>query len=203
MFDESTAQRDLKAFRKNGPSKTTRILIENILRQDIKNKSLLDIGGGIGAIHHELLNNGIEVASAVDASNAYLSASGEESKKRGNAHRIKYYHGDFVDLAEVLPDSDIVTLDKVICCYDNMIDLVRLSAMKAKQLYGVIYPRDSWWVKALKPIINLLPQFKGIPFRAYVHPVKQADSIIRNHGFEILFLRKLIFWQVVIYSKFE
>ncbi|NQV51283.1 MAG: hypothetical protein HQ507_12345 [Candidatus Marinimicrobia bacterium] len=201
MFDKRSAQRDLETFRKKGPSRTTKILIAELLNLNVQNNSLLDIGGGVGAIHHELLNCGIKQAQAVDASNAYLAASREESISRGNTDRIKYFYGDFVDLAETLPESDIVTLDKVICCYDNMIALVGLSAAKARHLYGVIYPRDDWWVKALKPLLNLLPKLKQIPYRAFVHPAEEVDSLIRKQGFEVQFFRKFVFWQVVIYSK--
>ena len=62
---------------------------------------------------------------------------------------MNYVHGDFVDLAASTPVSDIVTLDRVICCYHNMEDLVQLSAEKSKKYYGLVYPRDNLLMKML------------------------------------------------------
>ena len=36
--------------------------------------------------------------------------------------------------------TDILTLDRVICCYPDMQKLVGLSAKRARKLYGLIYP---------------------------------------------------------------
>ena len=55
VFDERQAKKDLKQYRKKGPSSTTRILVEAIKAQGVQDLSLLDIGGGVGAIQHGLL----------------------------------------------------------------------------------------------------------------------------------------------------
>ena len=201
LFDEPTARKELQAFRKKGPSKSTRVLLDAISHLKEPAFDLLDIGGGIGAIHHELLAKDLKQATVVDASEAYIKVSREEAQRRGTIDLLTYHHGDFVDLDTALPKWDIVTLDKVICCYHNMTDLVRKSAGKARKIYGVIYPRDSWWVKAMLPLINLYPRIKGNPYRAFVHPVREVDGIVRNQGFKLHFQRKFLFWQVVVYTR--
>ena len=45
--------------------------------------TLLDIGGGVGAIRHELLAAGATSVTSVDASGPYLDAARSESKRRG------------------------------------------------------------------------------------------------------------------------
>ena len=117
--------------------------------------NLLDIGGGVGAIEHELLESGVQSATDVDASKAYLRAAREEAQRRGLAERVSYQHGNFVDLAAQVPDADIVTLDRVICCYDDMEKLVDLSAARARRFYGLVYPRDTWLARLAVKIINL------------------------------------------------
>ena len=57
IFDQETAERDLKAYRAHGPSTTTHLLIEALKAAGIVDRTLLDIGGGVGAIQHELLSN--------------------------------------------------------------------------------------------------------------------------------------------------
>jgi tRNA A58 N-methylase Trm61 len=69
----------------------------------VSSAPLFDIGGGIGAIQHELLAAGAAHATSVDASAAYLEAAREESIRHGLGDRVTYRHGDFVELAESIP----------------------------------------------------------------------------------------------------
>src|SRR6266508_4007771 len=106
QFDRGEAERKLRAYRRGGPVLSTR--------------TLLDIGGGVGAIQHELLKAGAARATDVDASNAYLDAARAEAARQGHADRATFHHGDFVALADAIAPADIVTLDRVICCYHDM-----------------------------------------------------------------------------------
>ncbi len=79
LFDEKYAQRDLKRYRRKGPVKTTRLLIEAIRAEGVKDLSLLDVGGGIGAIQLELIEAGVSRAIDVDAATAYLKIARAEA----------------------------------------------------------------------------------------------------------------------------
>jgi magnesium-protoporphyrin O-methyltransferase len=106
-------------------------LIDALKTEGIEGATLLDIGGGIGAIQHELLAAGAAHATSVDASNPYLETAREESIRRGLGDRVTYRHGDFVELAESIPPADIVTLDRVINVYPDWERLTQLSAARA------------------------------------------------------------------------
>ena len=149
LFDQRTAARELKNYQQQGPEKSTRLLLDT-LRQGLSAAqpfSLLDIGGGVGVIQHELMGTGLAQGTSIDASSAYLSLAKQEAERRGYAERMHYQHGNFVDIAPCLEPADIVTLDRVICCYDDMPSLVKLSAEKAQRFYGLVFPRDTWWMK--------------------------------------------------------
>jgi len=125
FFDKREAGRKLRLYRKSGPSKTTSILVDAVKEKGVEGKSLLDVGGGVGAIQHELLRAGAERADSVEASTAYIDANREEAARQGHADRITYHHGDFVDIAPTLERADIVTLERVICCYPDVETLDR------------------------------------------------------------------------------
>ncbi len=201
FFDKKVAKRDLKRYRKKGPVRTTRILIEALTSNGIPGQTLLDIGGGVGAIQHEFLKAGLENATNVDASKAYIASAQEEAGRQGFADRVSYHHGDFVDLAPEIEEADIVTLDRVICCYDDMERLVGLSAERAGKLYGVVYPRDNWLMKVARPVINFVFWLKGNPFRMFVHPTQAVDTRIQESGLKPYFHRKTAIWQVVVYAR--
>ena len=147
LFSEAYVAGELKRYRKRGPDKTTRILIEALKKEGVKGETLLDIGGGLGAIQHELLQAGVQSATDIEASNAYFNAVKEETARRGYADRVDYRHGNFVELADEVPPADIVTLNRVICCYPELEKMVNLSASRAGKLYGLVYPRTDWWMK--------------------------------------------------------
>ena len=143
FFDQKEADKDLAAYRKKGPAATTQMLVDAITAQGVDGGSLLDIGGGVGAIQNELLGAGIKSAVSVDASTAYARVAEQEAERQGHADRISRHHGDFVDAAPNLDDADVVTLDRVICCYHDVQNLVGLSSQKAKRVYALVFPREN------------------------------------------------------------
>ena len=201
IFDDKSAEKSLKQYQKKGPSKTTGLLIDVIQKQEPKARNLLDIGGGIGAIHFALLEAGIQQATLVEASKASAHVAREETNRRGFGERVSFEQGDFTEISDSISECDIVTLDRVICCYDNMQELVSKSSKKARKLYGVVYPRDIWLTRTMVPLLNLFSKLRGNSFRVFVHPVAEVDSIIRSSGLSPIFAREFIFWQVVVYSK--
>lgn len=163
--------------------------------------TLLDIGGGLGGIQHTLLMNGVESATYVDASSAYVRAAQEEAKRRRLEDRIAFLRGDFVELADNVPDADFVTLDRVICCYDNMQDLVRLSAKKARNMYGLVFPRDLWIFRAMIPVANFFIRLTGSPFRIFIHRTEQVEKILNDQGLLKQFQKNAGFWQIMVYNR--
>jgi hypothetical protein len=201
LFGERTARRDLKHYREKGPLRTTRILLNAIRAEGVRGSTLLDIGGGVGAISNELLNAGAMRATAVDASPAYLQAAQEEAERQGHADRIEYHHGDFVDVVPRMTAADIVTLDRVICCYDDMQALVSASVNKARRLYGLVYPRDTWWDRLGVAIVNLACRVRRNPFRVFVHSPEAVERILRSEGFARRFYCTTPIWQIVVYAR--
>jgi magnesium-protoporphyrin O-methyltransferase len=202
VFGERTARHDLRRYRKRGPSKPTRMLLEVLRREGIERAAVLDIGGGIGVIQQELLDAGAERATSVEASVAYLRVAREEAERRGSADRITYQAGDFVALADRVEPADVVTLDRVICCYPDMEALVGRSADRARRLYGLVYPQDRWWVALGIRVANLIMRLTRRAFRAHLHRTSAVDAVAREHGLTPKLSRRVgPVWQVALYAR--
>ncbi len=201
VFDEKRAAAELLHFRRHGPTKTTRLLVESIASQGAAGRTVLDIGGGLGAVQLELLSAGASEAVDVDASAGYLKAAKAEAERRGLAGRIRHLHGNFVDLAGEVAPADIVTLDRVLCCYDDAPSLLESSAAKAKQLLGLVYPIDARWVKIGVRLLNGLLGVLRKHFRAYLPPSSMVEAIAQAHGFQKSAYYRRGIWQVVVYSR--
>jgi len=201
LFNVREAQRDLRRYRRSGAANTTNTLVRAIEAQGIAEMTLLDIGGGIGAIQLALLAAGARSATDVDASQAYLDAAKEQSERDGYSERISYVHGNFVELADRLPQADIVTLERVICCFPDMPSLVGASAEKAQRLYGLVYPRDTWWMRLGARVINVFMWLQRSAFRFYVHSQAAVEGELRRHGLVWQYATTTGPWQVALYVR--
>ena len=117
------------------------------------------------------------------------------------AEIIDFKHGDFTKIASDVGSADIVTLDKVICCYDDMSELVRLSSKLSRKIYAVIYPRDVWWTKLALLFMNFYSIIMGSSFRVFIHPTKKVEEIIFRNGLKRDYYDTTLFWQVAIFTK--
>ena len=201
QFDRGEAERKLREYRRGGPANTTRILLDALVAAGVRGATLLDIGGGVGAIQHQLIEAGVARATDVDASSAYLAAARAEATRQGHADRITFRHGNFVDLADEVEPADVVTLDRVICCYHDMPALVGRSSAKAARLYGVVFPRDTWWMRAGVRAANAMNWLSRSHFRIFAHPTAAVDEVVRRSGLERSFARDAGIWQVVVYAR--
>lgn len=167
----------------------------------LKNVSLLDIGGGIGMIYHELMNDVINKAVHVDASSAYLKVAKEESVKRGYAEAIQFIHADFTDVEKDISSADIVTLDRVICCYPYYQNLLKAAAEHAKHAVVLTYPRENWYLRIALGVVNFFQKLRNDPFRIFIHPVQQIENLMKEHGFSRVANKQLFIWEMALYKK--
>lgn len=201
-FDRDHVARKLRDYRRRGPAATTLQLIDALSSQGVDGMTLLDIGGGVGDIQHRLLDAGVRDAVSVEASSAYIEVARAEAERLGLADRIVNVQGNFVELADQIAGADVVTLDRVICCYDDMERLVGRSAEHARRLYGVVYPRDTWWVRAGTAVwYNARHRLRRNPMRNFVYPTADVEAAIRRQGLERRFHRDMGAWQVAVFAR--
>ena len=200
-FDQNYVAKELQLYRDKGPETTTQVLIDALLAEGVSDMTLLDIGGGVGAIQHALLRAGVSSCISVDASSAYIEAAKEEAQRQGHVKSIIHQYGNFVDLAADIPQCDIVTLDRVICCYPDVEDLVEKSSALAGKLYGVVYPLNNRKVRFLGVLENLTYRLYRSSFRYFVHPTEVVEDIVRRNGLERLFYREIGKWQIVVFGR--
>lgn len=199
-FDQDFVLKKVQQYHRSGLKKETKILVEALKSEGIDGLTLLDVGGGLGAIAHELIRAGVRHTVSVEASQAFIDAAQTEAARQGFADKMTFLHGDLVELAPQVSKADVVTLDKVVCCYRDMESLVRVSVEKAQKFYGLVYPRDDWWVKAGIGFENWFERLKNSDFRVYVHPTQEVDRLIREQGLRQRYRRALIAWQIVVYG---
>ena len=201
MFDEKMARRQLRQYRRKGPGKGTRELVDVVAGNGVEGLTFVDIGGGVGAIQHELMERGAAGGTSADASPAYLAAARAEARARGYADRIRYVEGDFVERAEEVGAADLVTLDRVVCCYPDMPALVGAAARLARRTFGLVMPRGTWFIRGGVAIVNLFQRLRRHPFRVYVHDPGDVEAVLGEYGLQRRYMREGVVWRVAVYGR--
>jgi magnesium-protoporphyrin O-methyltransferase len=195
------AEGDLRRYREQGPDRTTRALIDAIVAEGVEGATLLDIGAGIGAIQLELLAKGAAKAESVDASEAFVQIARAEAERRGYGDRTAAQVGDFVALAAGIEPADVVTLDRVVCCYPDLPALLGAASDHARRIVGLVYPRDIWWNRIVARARNAFGWIMRDPTRWYLHRPGEVDAILRTAGYRRREITRDLIWQVALYER--
>jgi magnesium-protoporphyrin O-methyltransferase len=201
-FGAAISGRELRRFQKRGPNPATRQLLDALRRAPLPAEpTLLDVGGGIGAIHHVLLDGGFARATQIDASRAYLAVAEAEARRRGHEARVTFAHGDFHALAPATPAADVVTLDRVVCCDPDFADLLGEAADHARHAVALTYPHDRWYTRLFVRIVNFLRRVRRAPFRAYIHPPAAIGAVLESRGLRRQWTGGTIIWKAELYER--
>jgi len=201
VFDAAHAERDRKRYQRDGPDRTTRLLLDLIRPYAGRGSTVLDIGGGIGVIDHELLREGAGHAVLVDASPASLAVARQLAREKNGLDRIDLVEGDFVRLAPEIDAADVVTLDRVVCCYPDVDGLVGRAAERTRTVLGLVLPRDRWLIRVGLRIQNLWFRLRGKAYRAYAHPNRRVDERAAAAGLRPRAEASTFAWRVVVYDR--
>ena len=201
VFDRKTAEKDRDRYRRGGPDRTTRMLLDLIAPFAFRGSSVLDVGGGIGVIDHELLRRGAGYATLVEASPDYLYAARLEARRLGHLDRIGFVDGDFVRRAAEVDLADVVTLDRVVCCYGDADSLVSLSAARARRAYGLVLPRDRWLFRLGARILGIGLRLRRSAYRPYAHANAHIDALVESSGLRVHAEAFTFIWRVVVYER--
>jgi magnesium-protoporphyrin O-methyltransferase len=202
QFDTTIARQDLRRFKRRGPEASTRHLLRGVLERSLPPEaSLLDIGGGIGVIHHILLDRGFARAVHVDASDAYLSVAADEARRLGHADRVQFRLAEFPVEAASVPAADVVTLDRVVCCDPDYVRMLSAAASRARRVLAFSYPRPWVLTRLIVSAANGWRRLIGRAFRAYVHPPHLMKAVLENAGMRQAWTGGSWVWAVEVYER--
>ena len=203
QFTRKVAERDIRRYRRRGPDKVTKLLLNELRRWPLlQGASLLDVGGGIGVIDMELASSGVSGATMEEASPTYFEVSRGEIESRYGSRPTRFVVGDFSVMAPSLGDVDVVTLDRVVCCYPNAEGLLRGAAQRARRLVAFSYPRNRWYVRVFIAFENFRRRLTGNPFRSFLHRPEQMQTVLEAAGLVRAAAQpRTIVWMVALYHR--
>jgi magnesium-protoporphyrin O-methyltransferase len=201
QFGAAVARRDAAGYRRRGPDKPTTILRDAVLAAGLRQPTLLDIGGGIGALSLELTAAGVRRATLVDASASYLSVAREEAARLGRTDRLDVVAGDFVDIAASVPSADIVAMNRVVCCYPDFRALLAAALNHTGRVFAFSYPKPRWYIRAVAEFGNAIRAITGKTFRTFIHDEAAMHALIEAGGFRRESRGATFVWQIEVWTR--
>ena len=200
FFSEKGARRALRRYRRRGLDDLSKRMVAVIRDRGLRGATVLEVGGGIGALEVELLEAGAERATNVELSPEYEQAAVELAREHGVEQRIERKIGDFV--AETgLPDADAVVMNRVVCCYPDYDALVGAAAERTLRLLVFSFPRERTIVRAAFALMNLWLRLMRNDFRGFVHPVQGMLEAAERRGLTPVLEHRGRFWQLAALER--
>ena len=192
FFNRAYARRDLARYRRKGLTATERDLVT--MCGDVGGATILEVGGGIGALQLELVDAGAAAATNIELSAGYEEAAAELAAGRAVERRV----GDFVE--EDVPQHDIVLLHRVVCCYPDVDALVGAAAACARQRLALTYPQERRWIGWGFRLVNCWLRLSRCGFRTYQHPFACIAAAAGDMRLEERRRRGLI-WESAVFVR--
>jgi predicted TPR repeat methyltransferase len=201
VFNAESAREDQERYRQHGPDRSTALLLELIRERGVAGSTVLDIGGGIGVLDIELLRSGAGHATLVEAAGPALRVAREEAARALVLDRLEVAHGDFVRLAPTLDRADVVTLDRVVCCYGDAASLVSEAAARANRLLAISLPRERAITRIGIALLNLKHRLQRSAYRSFLHSNRWIDELVAGQGLRPVAEDRTLVWRVVLYGR--
>jgi len=200
LFNRRIARHEARRYRRRGLHATARDLIE--LAGPVDGATVLDVGGGVGTLGLELLEQGAVQATNVELSGGYEEAAAELLAEHHLADRVGRRVGDFVEEAGLVEPHDVVVLHRVICCYPDATALVATAATHTRRRLLLTYPRERALTRLGVRAVNLWLRLTGCGFRTYAHPVTAVVAAAESEGLRLESrTRRGVVWENAVFAR--
>ena len=201
LFSERSARAQAKRYRRDGLDATTRRIYDLLVARGLEGRTVLEVGGGIGALQIELLKAGAERAMSVELTPTYEETAVDLLQEAGLAERVERRVLDFTEAGDSVPKADFVVLNRVLCCYH---DMPRLAGAAADHTAGVLvlsFPRGAWWARVIGAAANVGMRVMRVSFRMFLHRPERILATGAAHGLTTVSDETGVFWEVAALER--
>jgi magnesium-protoporphyrin O-methyltransferase len=206
-FDDWVGHWDQRSRKQRTVAGVTAPLLEALEEAGLRDRTVLDLGCGIGDLSIEAVRAGAAGARGYDLSTKAIGAARRLAAERGVADRASFEVGDGAKVD--LPSADVVVLNRVFCCYPDVENLLSRSLAAAGSVYAFTIPRSTglagriaraqtalanWWYR--------MRSSKFGDFRVFVHDIGRIDERVRAAGFApVRREHRRIAWDLAVYTR--
>jgi magnesium-protoporphyrin O-methyltransferase len=197
MFTPRRARRAAQQFRTSGLDRDSRRIVDFLETLGIQGASILDVGGGVGPLHLELLRRGAARATSIELVDSYDAEADALAQELGLAGRVTRLHGDLAADPDLVSRHDIVVMHRVVCCYPDANLLLAAAADHAGRALVFSHPPRNVLARAAVGAENLTRRVRGQRFRVFVHdPRTMLDAAADGGRLQPLLLHHGLAWDI-------
>jgi magnesium-protoporphyrin O-methyltransferase len=175
-------------------------MVDEVRSLGVDGATVLELGGGVGALQLELLRFGAARAVNVELSPEWEAVAVELAREHGAEGQIERRLADAVEDADALAPADVVVMNRVVCCYPDPDALMAVASERATRLLVVSFPRDRPLIRLINALANSWMRLRRIEFRSFVHPERRIEAAAQRHGLSMLSEHCVFAWRAVAFA---
>jgi magnesium-protoporphyrin O-methyltransferase len=197
VFSRRFARRQSRRFKRRGLTPAAQGIVDFATSQGIADATVLEIGGGVGHIHVELLRRGAAHVTNLEISQNYEAAADELLQQTGMAERVTRRFIDIAQAPDEVEPADVVVLHRVVCCYPDYARLLKVAAGHARRTLVYSHPAANVFNRVEFGAENLYRRFRRNDFRAFIHPPDRMVRAAESGGMDVAYRTHARDWDVV------
>ncbi|GAA5161477.1 methyltransferase domain-containing protein [Ornithinimicrobium tianjinense] len=201
VFGRRYARATARTYLRRGLDPAAQRMVDWVVGRGIEGASVLEIGGGIGGPHVELLRRGAAHATNVELVPAYEEEAARVLSEAGLVARVDRRIGDLAVDPDVAGTADVVVMNRVVCCYPDPVALVGAAADHATRIVALTHPPRNVLTRALLAVQRGVGRLFGMRYQAFAHPPELILDTLRRHGFTAQHLPSRGLWQIVVATR--
>lgn len=200
-FGDRFARRMARRCRRRGLDRPRRRVVDLLSDQGLEGATVLEIGGGIGEVHLELLRRGARRATNLEISTSYETEAARLLAGSGLGDRVTRRFLDIAKQPEQVEPADVVVLHRVVCCYPDYEGLLSAAAGHARRLLVFSHPPRTLLTRWSFGFDNFIRRLRRNDFRGFVHPPSAMLGVVESQGLTVRYRRKGLWWTVVGFER--
>jgi 2-polyprenyl-3-methyl-5-hydroxy-6-metoxy-1,4-benzoquinol methylase len=197
VFSDRFARRQSRRYRRRGLTPAAQGIVDFATSRGIDGATVLEIGGGVGHVHVELLRRGAAHVTNLEISENYEAEAAQLLDESGMGDRVTRRFVDVAQAPEDVEPADVVVLHRVVCCYPDYARLLAAAASHARKTLVYSHPAANLRNRLEFGAENLYRRLRRNDFRAFIHPPAGMIRAATSDGMAVSYRRHAWDWDVV------
>lgn len=164
MFSRRFAGCTAARYRRRGLGRAPGAIVSFPTDRSIDGATVLEVGGGVGYLHIDLLRRGAAKATNLEISTSYEPEAARLLAQFDLVDRVERRILDMARTPDAVDPADVVVMHEVVCCYADYERLIRAAASKANQYLLFSHPPRNMVSRALIRLDNAPRVLRGDAF---------------------------------------
>lgn len=197
VFSRRFARRQSRRYDRRGLTPAAQGIVDFATSQGITGATVLEIGGGVGHLHIELLRRGASHVTNLEMSRNYEAEATRLLEQTEMSTRVTRRFLDIAQAPNEVEPADIVVLHRVVCCYPDYALLLSAAASHAHKALVYSHPAANVVNRVQFGAENTYRLLTRNAFRAFIHPADGMVNAAKSNGLDVAYKRHSRDWDVV------